>query len=401
MLYCGYMISLTIKKHKNLPIFFAFYAVAYFTMAFCNAYLQPFLAELGYSPVQRGLLLSATAVVSIIAPIVFGYLSDKHRTMKRYFNISAVLLIVSSFVLYQQTKQVFWLDVLLVAFCGGMFRTILNLQDSWVLEIDAYTTSRYGPIRAFGAVGWIIANPLCALVIARYGYAMLSWVFAFLGLITMAFTVFVLDVQKPIRRQPLVLSDVKALLINREFSILILIFILVNIIATADMYTVVDKILFLQGKQAIIGLRNSVQAITELFLFFGGAYALKRFGGFKLLFFGTAMYIVRFFLYTIAPTPNWIVAVSLLQGLTFPLITVSSKVLIDRISPGHLKSSGQNIANGIGFGLPLLITPVLSGFLVDRFGVDPALLMIGSLGFIALALTAYAYRLNPAASRDS
>ena len=85
---------------------------------------------------------------------------------------------------------------------------------------------------------------------------------------------------------------------------------MINIVASADMYTVIDKILLLGGTNGDVSLKWSFQAIVELPLFFLGARLLVKFGGKKLLLFATAMYFIRFFGYAWASTPALLIAFS-------------------------------------------------------------------------------------------
>ncbi|MEF9968707.1 MAG: MFS transporter, partial [Longicatena sp.] len=127
-------------------------------------------------------------------------------------------------------------------------------------------------------------------------------------------------------------------------------------------------------------------AFTELPLFFAGGYILKKFGDYKLMVFGTFMYIVRFILYAVVQSPELLIAVSLLQCVTYPLIMITSKTLVDDTTPVELRASGQTIASAFYVGVSLLIAPIMSGFLANAFGLDMTLLIIGLTGILALML---------------
>ena len=168
--------------------------------------------------------------------------------------------------------------------------------------------------------------------------------------------------------------------------IIVLIFLIINIIATADTYTMVDKMLVLGADEGMIGARWSIQAFTELPLFFAGGYLLKKFGDYRLMMFGTIMYIIRFLLYAVVQSPEMLIVVSLLQCVTYPLIMITSKTLVDDTTPPELRASGQTIASAFYVGVSLLIAPVLSGILADAFGLDLTLAIFGLSGVLAIAL---------------
>jgi MFS family permease len=121
-------------------------------------------------------------------------------------------------------------------------------------------------------------------------------------------------------------------------------------------------------------------------LFFAGGWLLKKFGDYKLMIFGTVMYVLRFILYSFVQTPELMIAVSLMQGITFPLIMITSKTLVDNATPVELRASGQTIASSIYGGVSLLIAPSLAGVIASVVGLDLTLAIFGLSGLLVLVL---------------
>ena len=161
------------------------------------------------------------------------------------------------------------------------------------------------------------------------------------------------------------------------------------------MYTVIDKILLLGGTNADVSMKWSFQAVMELPLFFLGGWLLVKFGGKKLLLFASLMYLVRFLGSAWATTPFMLIAVSGLQLVTFPLLNVSSKVLIADESPIHLRSTGLLFATSMSFSLASLISPILFGFLVEKFGTNETLYGIAAACLIPFLLILWYMRMKP------
>ena len=72
-------------------------------------------------------------------------------------------------------------------------------------------------------------------------------------------------------------KDFKGLLCNKLYIWLILLFLLINISATADQYTTVDKLLSLEASEVQIGFKWAIQSISEVPIFLMGDCLLKRF----------------------------------------------------------------------------------------------------------------------------
>lgn len=374
------------KLKKNILMLCLLYFVSFISFALPYGYMQTFLVYVGYDVVERGIILSGCAVVAILVQFFAGYLCDKYKTDKVFYNLIVILFVISTYVMYRVTEMNFFLHLIFISLVGGLFRTVMAVQDAWCLETDDDCKNNYGPIRAFGAVGWMIGSPLGAWVIEQYGYPSLGLVFAVLSIFNVAITFFMQDAIKQEKKEGIHFSDLKKLVADKRYVIIVLIFLIINIIATADTYTMVDKMLVLGADEGMIGARWSIQAFTELPLFFAGGYLLKKFGDYRLMIFGTVMYIIRFLLYAVVQSPEMLIAVSLLQCVTYPLIMITSKTLVDDTTPPELRASGQTIASAFYVGVSLLIAPVLSGILADAFGLDLTLAIFGLSGLLAIAL---------------
>ena len=374
------------SQKKNVAMLCLFYFLSYVAFVLPYGYMQTFLEYVGYDVVERGIILSGTAVVAIITQFFIGYLCDKYKTDKKFFNLCLIIFVLSTLVMYQVTQRNFFLHLIFISLVGGMFRTTLAVQDTWTLETSETCRNNFGPIRAFGAIGWMIGSPIGALVVEHYGYPALGYVFAGLAVLNILLTMFMQDAVKVEKSGGIHASDLKELLLDKKYVVVVLIFLFINVIATADIYTTVDKMMALGAKEGMVGARWSIQAFTELPLFFAGTWLLKKFGDYKLMMFGTFMYILRFLGYAVVQSPEMMIVVTLMQCITYPLIMITSKTLVDDTTPIHLRSSGQTIASAFYVGLSLLITPVIAGAMVSSLGADLTLALIGLSGFIPLGL---------------
>lgn len=352
------------------------YFVVFIGLAFTYTQVIPFLTYVGYTPVERGMILSAIAVVAIVGQFYVGYLCDKYNTIKKFYNILTVFYVISNALMFAYTENNFFIHLLLVALTGGLFRVVAGLLETWTIETNEYMKNHFGTIRAFGAIGWAIGSPLTSAIINRFGYSAIGFAFAIIILISHVISYTLPDAHKIEKNTNLRIVDIKVLLQNKNYVKLVVMLIFVNIVFTADMFTVIDKIIHIGGTNDEIAFKWSFQAVTELPLFFMGFYLLKKFNANRLLIFSIVMFLIRFLLYTVAITPMQIILISGMQSVTFPLLMIAQKVLIADESPANLQSTGQMFALSLYVGLSALITPVLSGFLVEMFGYDITLLIM-------------------------
>jgi hypothetical protein len=376
--------------------FMAIFFVAYIAYAVSYTQMLPFLSDIGYSSSEKGLILSGAAVISIIGQFLFGYLCDKYKTVKKMFYLSTILFIMIVTWAYSVTELAFFFHLITLSLMGGFFRIVVGLLDSWTIERDPLLQKNYGIIRAFGSIGWILGAPYTVWALSQGGYGTIGLNVGILSILTLLIGIPMGDAQKVSHQAPIKMVDIKQLLKKKQYIILLIILTLINIVLYADAYTIVNKILALGGTATDISNKWVLQAFMELPLFFLGTVLYKRFSAKTLLMVGIFMFMVRFLLSALATSAAQLVLISATQVVTFPFILLSSKQLIDAESPAHLKSTGQLLGLAMYSGLSALISPLMSGFLVDWIGTDQTLVFFGLMCLIPLGL-AWWYRKMKAA----
>ena len=366
---------------------FVLYLAAFISLALAFTQLIPFLIYVGYDPLQRGIILSTIAFVAFFGQLWSGYLCDRYRSVKRFFGLFWILFTLFSVAMYYVTTQVFFFHFIAVSFVGGLFRVTNGLLETWTIETSKKVRDNFGMIRAFGAIGWAIGAPLTSFLITSFGYRYLGLFMAVGAIITYGIAQLLPDASKVKSDASLRFSDIRQLLTHKPYILLMVIFILVSVVMTADMYTVIDKILYVGGTNDDVGLKWSFQAIMELPFFFLGGWMLLKLGSKKILVSSIVFYIIRFFLYSVVQTPFLLIAVSGMQMLTFPLYMIAQKVLIDDETPLHLKSTGQMMGMALFNGVPTFVTPLIAGVLVNSFGYDRTLLIFTVSLIIPLILS--------------
>lgn len=370
-------------KH-NLP--YAIYFFIFGAFAFVYTQLIPFLTYLGFQAYERGVILATISLLSIFTQMFYGYLSDKYNTIKPFFNWSLLVLGFVAYILYQTTSRHFFLILLLVSFVGALFRTLAGYLETWTLLSDENAQSRFGGIRAFGSIGWAVMAPLTSIIVENFGYGVLATVILITTLLSLALTMFQEDV-KNMQSTTIRLGDVVELIKTPDYVILVVVFALINIVFNTDNFTVIDKMIDLQATNSQIGLKWSIQALIELPLLFAGGWLLIKYNMVKLLRVTILFFALRIILNVIAIDPNQMLLISLLQGVTFPLLFLVQKFMIDQVTTANLRSSAQMIGLAFYGALPAFITPLVSGVLVSVVGFNTTLLLFGSTLIIGYILT--------------
>jgi MFS family permease len=383
------------REYKIAVKFAVLMLISYVSYAFVFAMIIPYLNSIGISAQDRGIIFTFGAILTILGQVLFGYLCDKFQSNKKMFYLASLILSAVTYMFYITSSDVFFLILLWGGMISAFFRITMGVMDSWIIESDDFCLTNFGAVRAFGAIGWAIGSPLTAIVVQKSGYGSLGLIFFGLTAVTLGFGLLIADSLKVTTETKIRLTDVKVFFHNQRYMLLVIVFFFINVIANADMYITIDKIIALGGGNDMIGYKWSFQALCELPLFFLGGVVIKKFGAKKLVFFATLMYIVRYVLLAMAISPLQVVYASALQMLTFPLIMVASKVMIDEVSPKHLRASGQQFAGSIYSGVSLLVTPLLCGIIVQQFSFNFALIAMAVLCIVPLWLISLYHSQQP------
>lgn len=373
------------------------FASTYLSLALPYVLYYPYMGSMGYSASQQGLIMTAGSLLGVFAQMVFGFLCDRFKSIKRFVAIGNVIMIISVWFFYTQTSATFLLYIFFGAIYNALFQNIEGMLDSWALEVDETCKQNYGIIRAFGAIGWIGGSSLVAWIVGVWNYNAIGYWFVGTAVINMILEVITPDADKSQVKdtEKLQLSDVGKLLGNKRYVLIVFLLFLSFAMLVGEIFCSAQKMnaLGLDTAANYASIKASVQAICELPLFFLGGFLIKKFGANKLMVFALFVHVIRMVLTAFAVTQMQLVLISALQLFTYPCMMVSIKVLVDNETPAELKSSGQQFAYAIYLSFAALIVPMLFGYLIDIVGLAAEVWITGGITLIPLiALLIYGKR---------
>ena len=385
---------MTQNKHSNqrtITTFIGIYIISYLGFAFGTVQIVPYLTSIGYSPVERGILISSIAIITIIVQLIFGYLSDKYKTVKKLFVLVMIVFAAASWTFYMTDSPHFILHLILVALCGGFANLGMGIEDNWVLETNERTRNLFSVIRAFGSLGWALGGILLGYLIKYFGYKSLSITILFFTILTLGGSFLLNDASKSSDEtlRNITKEDVMELLRNKAYILVVVILFLLSCIQMFNNYTLVDKIMILGGTSKEVGIAATIKGIVELPMFLAGPMILRKYKAKALLIVSAIAYTIQFFLFGYVTTVSGVFMLIGLQMLTNPSLIIASKVLIDELTSDACKSTGQLVAMSIYTGGASLLIPYLSGVLTEWKDVNFTLFFAASLGVIALLLISF------------
>lgn len=374
------------KREKYLYIFL--YIFNYIAFSFGMTQFIPFLSKLGYDPMERGMLLSSLAVMTIILQILFGLLSDKYQTVKKFMIFALFFYGAASYLFYTKQTKFFIYHMITIAICGGLINTICGLSDTWILASNKYLRKRLSFIKAFGSIGWALGSVILPTIIFRFGYRGIGNGIFSICIFSLILMYFIKDVNrihnKDVEKSKL--SDIKELIFNKKYSLLVFILFLMYCAIIANSTVVVDKMLILGATNLQIGYKWSIQSIIEIPTYLFGVYFLRKFDSYSLLKITASVLTIQFVLFGACNTVISIIILSALQMFTTPLLLINSKTLIFELTSEKMKSTGQLYALSIFTGISSLLVPICAGTITRYFNVNITLFIAASLSATAFLL---------------
>lgn len=375
------------ESNKSIIRYVLIYLVLYLSFSFFSTNFTPFLSEIGFNPMERGVILSGGALVALVIQLAIGYLSDKYQTAKKIIIVMLVLYCIVAFFSFEDKMADFMIQFILISAAGGLVVSITGIFDAWLLGINDKMRDSMSFVKAFGSVGWAIGAVASSYLLRIFEWKTISYFIIFLILIVFAFMKNTKDVEKVESADPVRIQNVIQLFKNKKYVLLILILLLDYSLIIANSGIVIDKMISLEATNLQISTKWSVGSLMEIPTFVIGYYLIKNIRGIRLLQLSIAASCIQFVLFSITNSIEHIIWLTALQAFSTPIIMIASKVLIFSITPRRLMNTSQMIALGLFTGIPSIAVPAVAGTFALRYGINMTLMMISCLGGVSFLLT--------------
>lgn len=371
------------SKINYLKLFSLFF-ITWFIFAISFSQVIPYMTQIGLSEQQRSFVFVSSAGVGMLAQLVVGYLSDKFQKMKLFFIGSTILLLVFSSLSYSKLPSQPRLSIFLISTFVALFRVTGNLAETWVYQMDEAVSNQFGLVRTFGSIGWAAGAMMIAPNLQGEGFFQLPYWLIPLTLLVVFLSLSLPDSKTIENKESLKLSEVKELFKHQQFRLAIFIFFILFFVLTFEGITVIDKMVEVKATPEHIGRFWGIQALVELPFMILGMRIIKSSGVKKIMLITSFFFIIKYVLFGLATQGDHFVYIALLQIITYPFLILSQKVIVNKTTPEHLRTSGHMVMTGITSNIPIIIVPILSSFLHQSLSYSVILILAGALCSLAL-----------------
>lgn len=351
------------KEARSIRGLFLF---IYFSLGALYPLLSPYLKGMGMDGTQIGIIVAVGPIVSILTQPIWGMLSDHTRRPRE---ILLFLFLTSLLVgLCQIFASGFYPFLFLYALLHIFQSGAVPLSDGMALGYMKRSGTDFGKIRQWGAIGFALATFVVGWAAARWGTGILFYVFAF-----SQFVAFLFLLQLRNDRREATTSLWKSVLglvrLPRFVLFLLSAFLIFGPINSNNVYF---ALLYEH-------LGGNLQGVGLAFLLFAGSEApfmkysgwiVRRFGLEQTLFAAAILSALRWFWYSLSPTPAMVLSLFFIQGISVGLYLSAAAQYIRKSTPESLRMTALSLYASMGLGLGSMASNLLGGIVYDYGGIS-------------------------------
>ena len=330
-------------------------------------YWSLYLKSIEFNAVQIAILMSVQPVMRMLSPGLWGWLADRIGNRRLVVQIAALGSVICYLGVFFTTH--YYGLLLVLALMSFFWSASMPLVEATTLTYLGKNTARYGRLRSWGSVGFIVA-------VLGLGYALdyiaISWIL-WAGLAIQAGILFFsrqippVEViahhtdSHPIMRivgQPRVLALLGACFLMA--------------VAHGPYYTFFSIYLVEHGyAKSVVGALWTLGVICEIGVFFLMPWLMRHYSLPQILMASLALAVVRFLLIAWQVDTLWLLLLAqMLHAATFGSFHAAAVALVHHFFRGRHQSRGQALFGSVTYGAGGMLGGLLSGPLWLHWGAS-------------------------------
>jgi PPP family 3-phenylpropionic acid transporter len=352
-------------------------------------WIPPLLESRGFDVRMIGVGLALVSVSRVALPPLWGLLADRMRARRRILSSCAMFAgaaMVAQAAGWSPAARMFWL------FVHGFFLVpLFPLLDALTLAVLGGGAERYGRVRLWGSIGFIVASLGAGALVHRAGIGVVPWL-AGLPLLVGAILVPLLgEAASDARAAPSRRRERDASSPPMPWRRL------APVIAAATLgqashgpyYAFFTLQMDQRGLDPEwIGALWAWGVAAEVALMAVSPLLLRRISLAAAFRAALSLSAVRWLLYSTEPATVVIVAGQAMHAASFGLLHVATVQLVDRISPAARKTFGQSILSASAYGGGIGAGLFAAGLLAARLSAGGLYIVAALLSLAGLAIAA-------------
>jgi PPP family 3-phenylpropionic acid transporter len=372
----------------------AAYATTFAAIGAAWPFLPVYYRSLGFDLHTVGSFTALAAATQLIAAPLWGTIADRFPSSRLVLPASAIGAAVAAGALAVVREPALVVVTIIALFAAGA--GILPMLDTHALDVVAADRDRYGRLRVWGSVAFIVAVSLVGWIVDRVGIHGLFLVYVPAHLATALVTASFQPVTAGIPSVPPRLESLRALVrqprLMRFFAASLLGW--SALMAVNAFFSI--HLVALGAPALLVGSAWALGALVEVPIMWAFPALAARLGGERLLIVGAVLFVVRALLVAWVHDPLMLVATMTIAGAGFALLLVAGITHASRLAPEGAAATTQAVFSSVSFGLAMIVGSLTGGFLADALGIMGMALVAAGASAVAVGGYALALRSSPA-----
>ena len=340
-------------------------------------FLSVYLAGRGFDPGQIGLLLSAMAAVRIVAMPVWGHVADTRIGRRRALQFGLLGMVVFA-VIASLVDSLIGVAFGAAGIALAMAASGPNVDALALVQLGEERMADYGRIRGWESLSYAAGCLAFGWLLEIHGVTLALPLYAAAGGLMLAWATVAVRPDRPDEpehhgRLGAVGAVFRAA--PRFWGFLV---------ATLLVWTGFNgawnfvglKIAGEGGGPLLIGFGTALGGFMEVGVMRLSSRLHRRLGLRKVYSLGCLIYAIGFLSWGLIDDPTAVSVLAVLEGAGFSLLFTTSILVVGKLLPPTLYSSGNSIASMVGFGIGPIIGAGVGGVVYGRLGSTT--LFIGS-----------------------
>lgn len=383
-------------RFRTAP-FGALWVFYYGAIGLFNPYSSLWLAHLGYSTLTIGSFASLQSWTRVVGPYAWGWLADHGGRRVALLRVATVLSALAAAALWGVRDAGVVALALAVAALYLANGAVTPIGESLLLKhlhrADGLDTRKYGRVRLWGSVGFIVSVMLFGVVLQHTGIAALP-LFTLVLFTLLAWAAWRLPAQgedNSSARERLPVGPVMRRPEVRWFFAGVMLTVLAHTAMYAFFSLYLDRLGY--GKPAV-GALWAVSVAAEIAFFALAGRHFARIDEYRWLVVAALLTALRFAVTAaFGEVPAVLAAAQLTHAVTFAAQHMACTSLIARFFPDRLRTRGSALYTTLGYGVPGVVGGVAGGLLSERFGLAAVFWAAAVAGLASAACCAMAGRI--------
>ena len=324
-----------------------------------------YLQSLSFSAFQIGLLMSLLQIIRIIAPTGWGWLADRIGKQILVVQLSAIAGLISYCGFFFENSFI-WMFVIM-ALMSFFWSASLPLIEATTFSYLDHSSVKYGSIRSWGSLGFILAVIGTGHLLDNVNIAWLLWVILGFKLGIIIFSYQIPEIEAVPRSGDSL--SIRQILLRPEVLVLFTACLLMAF-AHAPYYTFYSIYLEEYGySRSSIGWLWATGVICEIGIFFIIPRLLQRFSLKQILSMCFGFAVVRFLMigWGVEYFPIVLLA-QVLHAVTYGAYHATAITMVHQFFRGRHQAKGQALYVSLTFGVGGALGSIFSGYAWEGLG---------------------------------